>query len=671
MGTHPAPEPEPAEASSPPAAPGAHRVGDYVLVRQLGIGAMGIVYEAEQVSLKRKVALKMLHPNRPDIHTLAQRLRLEAEAAASLNHPHIVRIYEAGEHDGQPFFTMELVEGRELSHHLSPAGVVLPGAVLPPDARRNGPLAVAASVLLKIALAVHYAHQHGILHRDLKPGNIIIDQGGEPHLTDFGLAKLLDRDQPMKSETGSIVGTVAFMAPEQAAGQNRRISTAADIYSLGATLYAMLTGQPPFRAETLMEALRLVVDEEPRHPKTLNGNIDQELATICLKCLEKEPARRYASAHALASDLERWLRRQPIEARPVRTWGRLWRWCRREPKLAGMTAGLILLLAVSTGLAMTLYAGEKERRIRTELESAQRSKSLLARIEREGPVTNKLVLSAEDVSLFTRHDCHPDSTELRLNLASRVPSHLPHRVVPFYGNLTEYLQAALRQQQVLVLFDLLLYGSHDDLAADLPAANRHIVRADPVVYAFARQRQVPLSPVAQELYDGQPELRGAIITHVDSGIGSLQDLKQRSFAFDDAQSTLGAVVPRAVLVAAGVFARDLAQITNCSPDTVLSAVRTGQLDAGVVRWSDVELMLKAGVPLRVLSELRCPSALWVVTGDVPSDATAALQDAFLALRNPEILSGVDCQLTGLARPRLADYEALGDVIARARHFDRP
>src|SRR5438034_8344108 len=303
--------------------------GDYELLEELGRGGQGVVYRARQKSLNRTVALKVigLGPWATTAHV--KRFRREAEAAANLDHPCIVPIYEVGEREGSCYFSMKFIDGGQLD-----------------EVAKRTPISIrnAAELIAKLARTGHYAHEHGILHRDIKPGNVLVDAKGEPHLTDFGLARLLETKSTV-THTMDVLGTPSYMAPEQAVGNNARVSSATDIYGLGAVLYQLLTGHPPFAGGTTYETVRLVLDTEPRQPRLWNPKIDCDLATICLKSLEKDPQRRYSSALALAEDLERWLKHEPIRARRTGIFTRGRKWVRRNPTSALLVASLVALAA--------------------------------------------------------------------------------------------------------------------------------------------------------------------------------------------------------------------------------------------------------------------------------------------------------------------------------------
>ena len=310
------------------------RCGDYELIEEIARGGMGVVFKARNVRLDRIVALKMILAGHLATPAEVDRFRSEARSAAQFDHPNIVPIYEVGEDEGRHYFAMKLIEGVSLAEGL-------PGFADAPKA--------AAELMKVIARAVHYAHQRGILHRDLKPANILIDRSGQPHVTDFGLAKRLAGEGRLPSSS-AIVGTPSYMAPEQASG-NKVLSTAVDVYSLGAILYELLTGRSPFRADTPFDTLIQVVQKEPVRPRALNPRVDRDLETICLKCLSKQPERRYGSAEAMAEDLDRWLTGEPIRARRAGTLERLVKWARRRKSAA---ATVVVSLLAIVALVVTL-----------------------------------------------------------------------------------------------------------------------------------------------------------------------------------------------------------------------------------------------------------------------------------------------------------------------------
>jgi TolB-like protein len=306
-------------------------LGDYELLEEIGRGAQGVVFRARQKSLNRSVALKVISLGQWASKAHLKRFRREAEAAASLDHPSIVPIYEVGERDGSCYFSMKFVEGGQLD-----------------EVVRRTPMSIrqAAELIAKVARTVHYAHEHGILHRDIKPGNILLDAKGEPHLTDFGLARLIESESSV-TQTLDVLGTPSYMAPEQAVGNNAAVSSATDVYGLGAVLYQMLTGHPPFAGGTTYETIKLLESTEPRPPRLLNPKVDRDLSTICLKCLEKNPKRRYSSALALAEDLERWRKHEPVQARRTGIFSRGKKWVQRNPTSALLAASLMALAAAA------------------------------------------------------------------------------------------------------------------------------------------------------------------------------------------------------------------------------------------------------------------------------------------------------------------------------------
>jgi serine/threonine-protein kinase len=320
------------------------QLGDYELLEEIAHGGMSVVYRARQRSLQRLVAVKVLRAGPFASPANWLRFRNEAEAVAQLDHPSIVPIYEVGEQDQLPFFSMKLMESSLAEHR----------------GRYREDTRAAARFLTTVADAVGYAHERGVLHRDLKPANILVDGNGEPHVSDFGLAKRFAADATPDAAAGlthsdDVVGTPSYMAPEQAQGGGQRITTAADIYGLGAVLYELVTGQPPFRAATVLETLRQLKEDQPARPRTLNPLVDRDLETICLKCLAKEPESRYRTAADLAQDLRRFLAGEMIAARPAGSFERLRSWCRRRPLVSGLLFSVIALFLISFGTVTWMY----------------------------------------------------------------------------------------------------------------------------------------------------------------------------------------------------------------------------------------------------------------------------------------------------------------------------
>jgi eukaryotic-like serine/threonine-protein kinase len=325
---------------------------------------MGVVYKARQKKLNRLVALKMVLSGGHASPDALARFLVEAQAVAALQHPNIVQIYEVGEHDSLPHFSLEFVDGAPLDRAL--AGK----PQKPVDAAR---------LVETLSRAMHFAHNHSILHRDLKPANVLLTSDGVPKITDFGLAKKLEGDSG-QTKDGSIMGTPSYMAPEQARGELKNLGPSADIYSLGAMLYEMLVGRPPFLGTTPFETILQVIKEEPVPPSRLIGKLPPDVETICLKCLQKEPAKRYATAELLAEDCRRFVAGEPILSRPISPAERAWRWCRRNPRVAGLlatVAGLLVLVTVTSTVSALTIAQERN------LKEIQRKDAVDARLAAE------------------------------------------------------------------------------------------------------------------------------------------------------------------------------------------------------------------------------------------------------------------------------------------------
>jgi tetratricopeptide (TPR) repeat protein len=330
------------------------QVHGYEIQGELGRGGMGVVYLARQMRLDRLVALKMIRAGAHAGPQERQRFRAEAEAVARLQHPNVVGVFEAGEADGCPYLALEYVAGGSLADRAKE---------MPWQPR------AAAELILTLARAVHAAHERGIVHRDLKPANVLLAEDGTPKVTDFGLAKRLDA--PRQTQSGAILGTPAYMAPEQASGQGKVVGPAADVYALGAILYELLTGRPPFLAQTQLDTLLLVCNQDPVPPSVLQPRLPRDLETICLKCLRKEPGKRFASAQDLADDLGRFLAGEPVRARPTPAWERAAKWVRRRPALAALLAVLVVLPTTAAVLLARANRQTQQQRDRAVEQSAR------------------------------------------------------------------------------------------------------------------------------------------------------------------------------------------------------------------------------------------------------------------------------------------------------------
>lgn len=344
-----------ADGTAAPAPFTGRQFGDYELLEEIARGGMGIVYKARQISLNRIVALKMILSGKLASTADILRFRQEAETAANLDHPHVMPIYEVGQHDGHPYFSMKLAHGGPLSGRIAEF-------VREPRA--------AAKLMEQIARGVHYAHQFGLLHRDIKPANILLDADRTPLITDFGLAKNIKGDSGL-TQSGAILGTPSYMAPEQARGE-KKITTAADVYSLGAILYELIAGRPPFRGETVAQTIRMVEESEPGSARSVNNAADLELEAIALKGLEKDPSRRYPSAGAMADDLAAWLRGEPVTARRAGYVRRAKKWVQRNPAVAGLcavVAFLLLLTSISNAISAVRAKHREEGAKRSEQEA--------------------------------------------------------------------------------------------------------------------------------------------------------------------------------------------------------------------------------------------------------------------------------------------------------------
>jgi len=604
---------------------------------------MGVVYRARQRSLNRVVALKMIAMADSASPAALARFQLEAETAARLDHPHIVSIFEIGEHDNNPYLAMRLVEGGSLAARRREF-------LLCPETNmaeaRQAQIRI-ARLLSIVARAVAYAHERGVLHRDLKPSNILLDQHGVPHLTDFGLAKSLDHETGL-TQSCELLGTLRYMAPEQAAG--KPISRAADIYSVGAILYELLTGPPPFEGSTV-DLLRQLTEADPPHPRLLNPSIDHDLATICLKCLDKDPARRYSSALELALDLGRWERFEPIQARQAGPLLRLRRWSIRNPAL------VTLLLSLSLGIILSLFllakANEEKKRKSIALDIL-RAESARQLQEIWTSTSAFFEIKSETLSAMAGMEVGPlapgeDRFTIAL-VAEGNPLDRVLRAAPMFNRLESSMSSA---DGKTTRFNLRLYKDGARAVEDLVNQQVDFARLNPRELLRARALDPQIRPLVT--ISPTPGINDAavIFTRTNSGIRKLSDLRGRSFLFGGTNSIL-TFWSKVTLVETGLRANDLTRyryvdrpndlLPNSatvpavaignpfSSMTPVEAVSAGVYDAGVVlekRFREVAVEQQ----LVELYRFHENGDLLVSRGNLPHEATETFQQALLDLRH--------------------------------------
>ena len=536
------------------------RFGDYVLGLQIGAGGMGVVYEAHRASDGAKVALKLIR----DFHTASPaavcRFTIEAEAASRLDHPAIVRIHEVGESHGHPFFSMDFIEGQSLSTKIARGELAWSQVEI-------------AGLMTKIARAVHHAHLRGVLHRDLKPGNIIIDPRGEPHLTDFGLAKILQPDGDARTLTGSgdAPGTPSYMSPEQVRGED--IGCAADIYGLGAVLYALLTARPPFQGTSPLETFAAIVGHPPTRPRALNSAIDPRLETICLKCLEKDPRQRYGTAEALAEDLENFAAGRAIQARSPGVLYRTAQWIKRNPLGAGLIGSLCLGLAVA--LVLLKVVTDQRREIQLDRDLAfDEGMQKISEIWRD-PATTAVTISARELNILAGR------SPVDLRLATRQftfgitaddgPSSMAQRYARLLGAFQQDMERALGEKTA---FHLRLLKRFNDDEITLARGEVDFMVLSAVKFLQAQR----VSPQVSMIAHANTAREGVIFASTNAGIDRLADLRGKSIAFPNPDLSL-AVSAQAALVGAHLRGKDLARTTNVTD--AIPLVLRGEFDAGV------------------------------------------------------------------------------------------
>lgn len=591
-----------AEEALPSAVPGfnstSRRFGDYVLGRQVGAGGMGVVYEARCLSDNRRVALKLIRDSHVASPSSLCRFTIEAEAAARLEHLHIVRIHEVGESEGQPFFSMDFIEGESLSTGIARGEFDLTHG----DASSRQKQI--ARLMAKVAHAVHHAHVRGVLHRDIKPGNILLDAAGEPHLTDFGLAKILQRNSDetepfVLTTSGDAPGTPSYMAPEQVSGVDA--GSATDIYGLGAVMYALLTGRPPFRGATALELFKQIVEQLPARPRSLQPAVDADLETICLKCLEKDSRRRYGSAEALAEDLERYTAGRPIRARPVSLVYRSRQWIKRNPVGTALIATLLLGLCV----ALTLLKIVNDQRREIEADRDQTFDEGMQKVSQiwRDPATRFVTISARELAILAERspaDLRGARHQLTLGVsANDGPSSMAQRYARLLGNFQEQMTRELGEKVVFQLRLLKQFNPNDET---LSRGEIDFLVMSAIDFLQAETRNPDVTLVARASHSRE----GVIFAHTNSAVGQLIDLRGKSVAFPDPSLSL-AIRAKARLSAAGLRRQDLGVCTNIADqgaDTGQTVVSTSetvdrvlrrQVDAGVTHRAQFERYRHAGL----------------------------------------------------------------------------
>ncbi len=586
------------DAAPPPDAAASSSVSGYDLLEVIGRGGMGVVYKARQRSLGRVVAFKQVRAYLDGDPQELARFRIEAEAIAKLKHPGIVQVFDVGWRDGAPFLAMEFIDGGTLDDRLRPGP-------LPPK--------VAAQLVETIARAIEHAHAEGVIHRDLKPGNILMTRAGEPKVADFGLAKRLDIEAtPGPTRTGALIGTPSYMSPEQADG--RPADRAVDVYALGAILYECITGRPPFQAATPLETLEQVRREEPPRPSRLQPKIPRELQTICLKCLEKDPRRRYASAGELAEDLGRFLRGESILARPVGAVGRAWKWSKREPWKAALVAfGLIAVAGGFVGLIA------HQRRLRVEIDRANEA-AKLADSQRKLADANYREARSTIQSMLARFGDARRPRDPRIE---------PYRIkmtedaVKFFDGVL----AAAESPDPLVRFDTALAARE---AGNLQAS---IGRVDDTIKSMTRSLKI-----LEELSDAKPDdtalLRERMVALLKLGVvtqytGHGKGLASKEKALALAQR-LYDMDPRPTLNRS-----DLAWCLDNLGGELLVVARYPGAEAALKRAVELRRTVVADIPkdpggiIELAGSLINLGLIW---GDRPDEADAAFREASGLLR---------------------------------------
>lgn len=535
------------------------RFSHYFLGRQIGAGGMGVVYEAEDIQTHRRVAIKVLRDAHGASPVLLCRFTLEAEAAARLNHPNIVHVREVGEYNGHPFFSMDLIAGGSLATRINKGEFPFDGrAVKGSQEDQHKRFEKRVHLMLKIVRAVQHAHERGVIHRDLKPGNVLLDASGEPHLTDFGLAKILEtgleEHRAALTSLAALPGTPNYMSPEQVSG--REATVASDVYGLGALLYELLTGRPPFTGPTPLEIFKAIQQQHPTRPRRLNPQIPSDLETLCLKCLEKDPHHRYVSAEALAEDLENWLARKPIHARPPSAVRLIGAWTQRNPIGTALIVSLCLGLTASL---LLLNIVNNQRKV-LEQDRDQTFEESMTKISLlwQDPDKKEVTISSRELAILAGR-LPTDAAEAEVNLSFGVstgtsPSNIAQCYAYWLGQLQHELEKDLGRK---VVFSLKLFKQFNRDAVSLARGDADLMMLSAVDYLKAKGQSAGVTPVGRE-----QNIREAVIfAHSNVNVRSLGELSNKSIVFPDPDLSI-TVVAKAQLVAAGIAATNLKAWTN-------------------------------------------------------------------------------------------------------------